>query len=183
MRRKAFTLVELISVSALGLLLFSLFITVLYTLLRHDRSTEVGIQLDEIRASLLHYYLDTGRFPTGSDSVALEKLLRNTDSTPGWRGPYIRTGRQIRDPWNRPILYRRGANVDGVPIALLLSRGPNGRLDSKLNNWTSPNWRPSGDDYALKVTARDPVGVLEERTYNTLRFAAGMVYAANRSVL
>ncbi|CAO4168035.1 hypothetical protein CLBKND_01105 [Methylorubrum aminovorans] len=68
------------------------------------------IQVKNIAQAVELYYLDNGAYPTAQQG--LQGLVQPTG--PGWRGPYIRDGRGLTDPWGQPYLYR-SPGADGKP--------------------------------------------------------------------
>jgi len=179
--KKGFTLIELMAASAIAIIMLSLFVGAYQTVVQHYAMSELPQRGDQIATSLYYYYLDTGVYPPGDDSAGLSNLYTNTAGVAGWKGPYLRLqmGDGIVDPWGRPFLYRRGNTPTGQPVFLILSLGRNGVLDSDLSAWTSPDWDTSGDDWARVFSQRAPISYFEDKTYNTLRFVAGMVYNAS----
>lgn len=178
---RGFTLIELMAASAIAMIIFSLFVGTYHTVLQHYAMSELPQRGDQIATAMYYYYLDTGTYPTGTDAAGLANLVSNNAGVAGWRGPYLRLemGDGTIDPWGRPFLYRRGITPSGQAVFLLLSLGRNGRLDSSLSHWTNPNWDVSGDDWGRVFSERAPISFYEERTYNTLRFTAGMIYNAS----
>lgn len=179
--KKGFTLIELMAASAIAIIMLSLFVGAYQTVVQHYAMSELPQRGDQIATSLYYYYLDTGVYPPGDDSAGLSNLYTNTAGVAGWKGPYLRLqmGDGIVDPWGRPFIYRRGNTPTGQPVFLILSLGRNGVLDSDLSAWTSPDWDTFGDDWARVFSQRAPISYFEDKTYNTLRFVAGMVYNAS----
>ncbi|MHA2620646.1 MAG: type II secretion system protein GspG [bacterium JZ-2024 1] len=181
--QKGFTLIELMAASAIAVILFSVFMGAYATVVQHYAVSELPQRGDQLATAMYYYYLDTGTYPPGSDSAGLANLVTNNAGVNGWRGPYLRLQMEdgTLDPWGRPFIYRRGTTPSGQPVFLLLSLGRNGRLDSNLSGgiWTHSQWDPSGDDWGRVFSERAPISYYEEKTYNTLRFVAGMIYNAN----
>ena len=74
-------------------------------------NTDRGIQL---------YLNEVGRLP-----VSLDELFRNSSSSiTNWRGPYL-TGENLKDCWQKPILYSVMTNMNAYEIR---STGADGRV-------------------------------------------------------
>ncbi len=71
-------------------------------------------------------------------------LLTSSLGGPGWQGPYIEA--LTPDPWGRAYLVNVDGLVDGRETPMILSAGPDGRVD------TLPDAREvAGDDIALPL--------------------------------
>lgn len=99
-----YTLVELLVVVAiLGLLTLIATPFVLGYLDRAKVST-AKTEIANIAAGLDLFKLDVGRYPTTAEGLdALEHAPTDIDN---WNGPYMKTARNLKDPWGKPYLYR-----------------------------------------------------------------------------
>ena len=91
-----------------------------------DYFTATGVtryQLRRVQTGLVHFRLDTGRFPTGQEGLAA--LVNRPAGLAGWKGPYLD---QIQnDPWGRPYVYNATAAAHHMSFGShVSSRGPDG---------------------------------------------------------
>ncbi|MBN1557265.1 MAG: type II secretion system major pseudopilin GspG [Lentisphaerae bacterium] len=101
-RRGGFTLIEvLLVVAILGILAAVVVVNV------GGRREQAMVEATRTSISALSgavdlYEVDTGRYPTG-----LESLVQD-DGAPNWSGPYIKGGLQ-GDPWGTAFAYKKRA--------------------------------------------------------------------------
>ena len=62
------------------------------------------IQMQSFSSALDLLYLDTGRYPSSAEGLAV--LVKPTSAMAGWNGPYLKGGNVPNDPWGKPYLYR-----------------------------------------------------------------------------
>jgi general secretion pathway protein G len=72
----------------------------------------------------LNFYLDAGRFPTGSEG--LTALVRPVSGVSAWNGPYVKGGTVPNDPWGNPYVYKQPAEQAPYEIRSLGSDGQEG---------------------------------------------------------
>jgi general secretion pathway protein G len=72
--------------------------------LSEAKSKTAKIQIESFMSALDLYFLDTGQYPSGSEG--LHALVRPTDGTKTWNGPYLKGNTVPNDPWGRSYLYR-----------------------------------------------------------------------------
>lgn len=113
--RNGFTLMEMLVVLVVIGLIAAVAIPQITNLLGSAKTKAAKVQLDTLSASLRHYELDTGAFPTSEQGI--EVLWSMADPDPAWNGPYVRQERQLRDPWGFDFVYR--APVEGAPYELV----------------------------------------------------------------
>ena len=70
------------------------------------------------------FYLDVGRYPTGSEGLAA--LALRPGNTAIWNGPYLKTGAVPTDPWGHIYVYRAPAERGPYEIVSLGSDGQEG---------------------------------------------------------
>jgi hypothetical protein len=178
--RSGFQMSELIVVSAALVLLAGIVIPVVSRPNRKPHNSRVSADLDSVARAFTAYHVDTGVWPANGtfdpdvdldgELTHLPCLYRNVHELSGWGGPYLSTGYRkdqtttyiaipgtgvgggLRDPWGRNYLlyYVSKAAADGNGAILILSRGPDGKL-----NTPEVNLRfgvSNGDDLALRVT-------------------------------
>lgn len=61
------------------------------------------LQLKQIENSLELFRLDVRRYPNGDEGLIA--LVRNDNNLDGWRGPYLKNGDILNDPWGTKISY------------------------------------------------------------------------------
>lgn len=104
-RRKArgFSLVEMLVVVAIVGLLVGLVGPAAMRQLQASRVSATEAQIDQLRAALDIFQIDTGRLPP--EDIGLTALVQNP-GVPGWNGPYLRDGELPSDAWGGAFLYR-----------------------------------------------------------------------------
>jgi prepilin-type N-terminal cleavage/methylation domain-containing protein len=179
-QKKGFTMMELLAVVTIGLVLMAMTIGTAMGMKNFYSRRETIKELKDLGCALLRYQMDMDEFPSGNDREGLIRLW-TPQGTSEWTGPYNSPDIEnaLRDGWRNGYIYRRGRNANGTEIALILSPGKNGIVDSNLTNWTSDSWRESGDDIAWKVSESWNVKDKEGLTQVNLRSEAGTLVAAN----
>ena len=125
-----FTLIEMLVVLAIIGLIMGLVGPRVLGYLSDSKLKAARYQIESFAAALDLYYLDIGRYPTGSDG--LEALVRKP-STTGWNGPYLKSATVPKDPWGRTYVYRAPGRHGAYDV---LSLGPEGREgDDNVTNW------------------------------------------------
>jgi len=100
---RGFSLVEMLVVVAIVGLLVGLVGPAAMRQLQSSRVSATEAQIDQLRAALDIYQIDTGRLPP--EDVGLAALVSNP-GVPGWNGPYLRDGELPDDAWGGTFLYR-----------------------------------------------------------------------------
>jgi general secretion pathway protein G len=88
------------------------------------QSRSAMLQANTLSAALDEFFLDVGRYPTPEEGVAA--LLEQPATAPGWRGPYVRSGRNLEDPWGRRFLLRTAAAGHPPSVVSLGADGAEG---------------------------------------------------------
>jgi len=99
------------------------------TVAKADIEANLSIALDL-------YELDCGAFPGSEDGLAA--LIIKPDSSPFWKGPYLKSKKTPKDPWGNEYVYTcPGANNSHSYD--LFSYGPDGTEggDDDITNWES----------------------------------------------
>jgi general secretion pathway protein G len=102
-RQRGFTLLELLVVILIIGLLVSIVAPRLLGQVSKSEVTAARAQLDAIDKAVQAYRMDTGRFPSTSQS--LRALVTAPPDEPKWRGPYMQS-EVPPDPWGSPYQYR-----------------------------------------------------------------------------
>jgi general secretion pathway protein G len=137
-RRRAFTLIEVLVVIAVIAILATLVAPNVFQHVGTARATTARSQMEMLATALDAYRLDTGRYPSSAQGLDALVTLPVTDAPSTWRGPYLRRA-VPRDPWGNPYVYVFPglANPSGFD---LLSYGADGRPggqgdDADLLGW------------------------------------------------
>ena len=72
--------------------------------LGESRTKTAKLQIESFGSALDLFYLDTGHYPTTSES--LNALVQRPTGVEIWNGPYLKGGRVPLDPWGNPYQYR-----------------------------------------------------------------------------
>lgn len=99
-----FTLLELLVVLAILALLAGLVGPRVLEQLSGARADSAKLQIKNIEAALDLYRLDVGRYPSGSEG--LQALMEKPSNATRWRGPYLKSGDGLLDPWGEAYRYR-----------------------------------------------------------------------------
>jgi general secretion pathway protein G len=62
-----------------------------------------GLQLRQLQGALTLFALDTHRYPTMEEGLVA--LLEPPEGADGWRGPYVKNGKALDDPWGEALRY------------------------------------------------------------------------------
>ena len=71
--------------------------------LSESRVKAARIQIQSFASALDLFYLDAGRYPTGSEG--LDALVHPLAGMNAWNGPYLKGGNVPNDPWGNPYVY------------------------------------------------------------------------------
>jgi len=137
-RQRGFTLIELLVVLVILTLVAGLVAPRLIPFIGGAKQDAARLQIRRLANALDLYRLDTGRYPTSKEGLAV--LVTRPEEGSGWNGPYIQGVQVPPDPWGRPYRYRypgtHGQDYD------LFSLGADGREggegeDADITNWQS----------------------------------------------
>lgn len=103
-QQRGFTLVELLVVITIIALIMGIVGPRVLNYLSDSRAKAAKIQIESLASALDLFFLDTGRYPNGSEGLAA--LVRRPGSIAAWNGPYLKGGVVPPDPWGNPYLYR-----------------------------------------------------------------------------
>jgi general secretion pathway protein G len=101
---RGFTLVEILVVITIIALIMSLVGPRVLNYLTESKVKAAKIQMQSFSSALDLLYLDTGRYPSSAEGLAV--LVKPTSAMAGWNGPYLKGGNLPNDPWGKPYLYR-----------------------------------------------------------------------------
>ena len=98
-----FTLLELLVVLAILGLLAAIVAPQVLRYLGTSRTQTAKVQIENISASLDHFQLDVGRYPTPEEG--LDALVKAPPNAPNWNGPYLKKASGLVDPWGAKYVY------------------------------------------------------------------------------
>jgi general secretion pathway protein G len=106
MYRKAdgFTLIELLVVLAILALLAGIVGPQVMKSLGVSKTKCARVQIEDFGAALDLYRLDVGRYPKSDEG--LEALVKKSDNSSKWNGPYLKKSEIVKDPWGYDYIYR-----------------------------------------------------------------------------
>jgi general secretion pathway protein G len=118
-----FTLVEMLVVLTIISLIVGLVGPRVLNYLGESKVKTAKLQIENFNSALDLFYLDTGRYPSGSEG--LEALTQRPSDVAVWNGPYVKGTRIPTDPWGNKYQYRAAA--DHLPPYEIISLGSDGR--------------------------------------------------------
>src|ERR1700754_2204170 len=92
-----FTLVEILVVITIIGLIMGLVGPRVLNYLGDSKVKAAKLQIESFSSSLDLFYLDVGRYPTGSEG--LTALAQRPGNAAVWNGPYLKSGAVPTDPW------------------------------------------------------------------------------------
>ena len=102
--QRGFTLVELLVVITIIALIMGIVGPRVLNYLTESKTKAAKIQIESFASALDLFFLDTGRYPSGSEGLAA--LVKRPGNTVAWNGPYLKGGVVPPDPWGNPYVYR-----------------------------------------------------------------------------
>ena len=102
--QRGFTLVELLVVITIIALIMGIVGPRVLNYLTESKAKAAKIQIESFASALDLFFLDTGRYPQGSEGLAA--LVRRPGNIASWNGPYLKGGVVPPDPWGNPYVYR-----------------------------------------------------------------------------
>jgi general secretion pathway protein G len=101
---RGFTLVELLVVITIIALIMGIVGPRVLNYLTESKAKAAKIQIESFASALDLFFLDTGRYPNGSEG--LQALVRRPGNIAAWNGPYLKGGVVPPDPWGNLYIYR-----------------------------------------------------------------------------
>ena len=101
---RGFTLIEMLVVITIIGLIMALVGPRVLNYLSESRAKAAKIQISSFGSALDLFFLDTGRYPTSNEGLAV--LIQRPGAAATWNGPYLKGTIVPTDPWGRPYVYR-----------------------------------------------------------------------------
>jgi general secretion pathway protein G len=134
-RRRGFTLVEVLLVLVILVVIASLAVTAYGPIQRRANINAAKVQIGAFETPLETYRLDVGDFPSTDEGLeALREMPSGGDETK-WSGPYL--GKPVPpDPWGQPYQYEYPGTHDELKPDVW-SMGPDmiEGSDDDVGNW------------------------------------------------
>lgn len=124
--QRGFTLIEILVVITIIGLIMALVGPRVLNYLTDSKVKAAKIQIESFSNALDLYFMDTGRYPSSSEGLAV--LMRQPESIQGWNGPYLKGKKIPKDPWGHPYIYRSPGPDEPYEI---LSYGADGQEGGK----------------------------------------------------
>lgn len=135
-RRAGVTLIEMLVVVTIIALFAALVGPSLFKQSDKARITAARVQINNFRAALGQYKLDTGIFPTTEQGLAA--LREKPENVNQWQGPYL--GQEVpMDPWGRAYAYRFPGEHGDEPD--IISYGADGQAGGEGINADVVSWK------------------------------------------
>ena len=115
-KRKNFTLVEVIVVIVIIALLATIAVPNFMSYLRKANITAAKVQIKNFVSAIEAYKMETGSIPDASNG--LEALIKNPGDLENWGGPYLKVKEIPKDPWGQAYIYNVPGN-DGSEFSII----------------------------------------------------------------
>jgi general secretion pathway protein G len=133
LRRRAFTLVEMLLVITIIGILAALVVPKMMGRSEQARQTAARADISGIKTALDAYEVDSGFYPKSRNGLG--DLVQQPSDAKNWRGPYL--DKIPTDPWGNPYVYEFPGKHNPSSYDLY-SVGPDGKAggDDDVGNWT-----------------------------------------------
>ncbi len=133
---RGFTLVEILVVITIIGLIMGLVGPRVLNYLTESKAKAAKIQIESFASALDLFFLDAGRYPSGSEGLVA--LVQRPGSISGWNGPYLKGGLVPADPWGNPYIYRSPGQRGAYDLVSFGADGQEGGTGtaSDITSWT-----------------------------------------------
>lgn len=133
---RGFTLVEILVVITIIGLIMGLVGPRVLNYLTESKAKAAKIQIESFASALDLFFLDAGRYPSGSEG--LTALVQRPGSISGWNGPYLKGGLVPADPWGNPYIYRSPGQRGAYDLVSFGADGQEGGTGTAgdITSWT-----------------------------------------------
>lgn len=133
-KQYGFSLMELLVVLVIIGLLASLVGPSLYKRVKPAKQSVARAQIENYSKALDQFFIDVGRYPTSSESLAV--LRQNSNNIKNWNGPYLKK-ELPDDPWGSKYIYRSPGKNGPFDV---ISRGADGKEGGEGENQDINSW-------------------------------------------
>ena len=104
LRRKNFSLVELIVVITIIALLSAIVVPKFFVHMAKAKRATAVTQIKNLKQAVETFELACNRYPTSSEG--LEALIKNPGDVAGWEKPFLDSKTIPKDPWGNDYIYK-----------------------------------------------------------------------------
>ena len=123
-REAGITILEILVVLSIIALIAAVVSPRLIGYLGKAKSETAALQIDQLKNAVHHFYIDTGRYPTQAEGLAV--LVSKPSGSSRWDGPYVETPDALKDPWTRDYALTVGDNPEDFFVSTLGRDGARG---------------------------------------------------------
>jgi general secretion pathway protein G len=133
-RRRGFTLVELLLVLTILAVLASIVIPRMTGRIEQGKETAARVQVEHLGMALSIFEVDNGYLPKGADGLQ-SLIIKPREARDTWKGPYLEKNKVPLDPWKRPYVYQNPGRHNPAGYDLY-SNGKDGQGGTNIiGNW------------------------------------------------
>ena len=142
-----FTLIEILLVIVIILMLAGALVVFVLPQQEGAEKNTTRLLLTQVAGALDTYRLNMGRYPNeqegGLNALLVKPTFENERMAEKWRGPYLKPGVRLEDPWGHKIRYemidRTLDEQKSGPPYKLFSLGPDGQPDTEDDILLNPD--------------------------------------------